>query len=90
MDKEELWFAILGIRRARDLNHLREEDGFYVLFFVEHVDTREDSSVLKSCEALLMSGGNVHRGRHSGGGGGCTEVRDVLGGRAVARSSYGG
>ena len=33
VDKEEFLFAILGIRRARDLNHLWEEDGFYVLFF---------------------------------------------------------
>ena len=72
------------------MNHLREEHGLDVFFVVEHINAREDGGILESGEALLVSGSNIRGGRQSGGRGRRTEIRDVLRGRAVARSPYGG
>ena len=89
VDKEVL-FAVSCIGRARDLNHLQEENGLHVFLVVEHVDTREDGGILEGGEALLVRGSHVRRGRHRGGGRRRTEIRDVFHGRAIACSPYRG
>ena len=89
MDEEEILLHI-RIRGKGVLDCLREEDRFYVLPFIKHVDTREDWGVLEGGKTLLMSGSNVGGGHSCCSGGSIMEVSDVLCRSAIEGGAYGG
>ena len=90
VDEKVLFIAVLGVGGPRDLYFLGEEDGFNVLFFIEHIHPREDGRVLEGRQTLFEGSVDVPGCRSSGIGRGSTGVRDIFLGGAVARGADGG